>query len=239
MPIRLLSTLALAGLTVARFAATPFRLRAFVVLFITACGINPSNSALAAEYEAGAVKAAFLHRFAAYVEWPAESSAGEAFTIAVLDDDQLVSHLQKLLPGLTIHDRRAEVRSVSTPAELDGVQILYIGPRHATRTKTFADAVGNRAILIVTDQTDGLVRGGIINFVQVSRNVRFEVSLTAARRRGLQINAGLLSVALRVEDGPRSGLEDPRPLRLAFDFPARSMDLVSVKAGGRLRANKE
>jgi hypothetical protein len=162
--------------------------------------------ATAAEYEADAVKAAFLHRFAAYVEWPNLPPRDAPFTIAVIDDDGLVSHLERLLPGLKIHDRRAQVRSISSAAELDGVQILYIGPDHAARTKALVQAAANRPVLLVTDQPQGLANGSIINFVQVSRNVRFEVSLSAARRHGLQINAGLLSVAVRVEDGPRSGL---------------------------------
>lgn len=162
------------------------------------------GSAGAAEYEAPAVKAAFLHRFGSYVEWPRGSLGdGTPFTIGVLDDFQVVSHLERLLPGLKIHNRPAQVRSLSSIGEIDDVHILYIGPTQAARAKSIAAALAGRPVLVVTDVTDGLDLGGIINFVAVGRNVRFEVSLPAAKRHGLKIDSGLLSVAVRVEQGPR------------------------------------
>lgn len=189
---------------------TSVRIRAALALafcIVYTFGLPPHADS--AEFEAQAVKAAFLHRFAAYVEWPnAANDRAQPFTIAVLDDSRIVAHLERLLPGLTIHDRRAQVRSISNTRELDGVHILYVGRSHAARAQSIAAALADRPILIVTDQDDGLAKGGIINFVQVGRNVRFEVSLPAARRRRLQINSGLLSVAVRVEEGPRSGTGD-------------------------------
>lgn len=196
------------------------RRRLFVVVLTTFCILNGSaRLAHGAEYEADAVKAAFLHRFAAYVEWPNQAANDAPFTIAILDDERLVTHLQRLLPGLAIKNRRPQVRSISGPGELDGVQVVYISAPHAARIKALVNEVKGRPILIVTDHVDGLEHGGIINFVQVGRNVRFEVSLPAARRNGLQINAGLLSVAVRVEDEPRSNLEDESPHLLVARNP--------------------
>jgi YfiR/HmsC-like len=158
-----------------------------------------ANVATAAQYEADAVKAAFLHRFAAYVEWPPASTEA-AFTIAVIGADGVTEHLERLLPTLKIQNRRAQVRTINAPNELEGVHILYVGPAQAAQAQPIITAAIGRPILIVTDQSDGLSSGAVINFVPVERNVRFEVSLPAARRNGLQLSAGLLSVAVRVED---------------------------------------
>ena len=68
-----------------------------------------------------------------------------------------------------------------------------------------------RPILIVTDDKRGLDAGGVINFIETERNVRFEISLLAADRARLKINSALLSVAARVERRPQasSGCADP------------------------------
>jgi hypothetical protein len=51
----------------------------------------------------------------------------------------------------------------------------------------------------VTDDEGGFSAGAVINFIEVDRNVRFEISLVAADRAGLKIDSALLSVASRVE----------------------------------------
>jgi hypothetical protein len=76
----------------------------------------------------------------------------------------------------------------------------------------------------------------VVNFTQVGRNVRFEISLTAAERSGLRINSGLLSVATRVEGGPRS---DAHCQALAQVRELRSASLkryaLLKSPGGRFR----
>jgi hypothetical protein len=166
-------------------------------------------AAQAASYSEEAVKAAFLHRFAAYVQWPEAVDTGP-FVIAVDGGDEVAAQLEQLLPGLTIQNRKAQVRRVRTVADLDGASILYIGPGHRPQTRTLMQAVAMRPILLVTDTDEGLSGGAIINFVRVERTIRFEVSLTAAERSGLKINSGLLSVAARVEGRPQAGIGCPQ-----------------------------
>jgi hypothetical protein len=79
------------------------------------------------------------------------------------------------------------------------------------RTHALRAAALLRPILIVTDDRHGLDSGGVINFIETDRNVRFEISLLAADRARLKINSALLSVAARVERRPQasSGCADP------------------------------
>jgi len=150
-----------------------------------------------------AVKAAFLYRFAAYVEWPEDASAGP-FVIGVSGAEDVARQLDDLLPRLTIKGRSVEVRRVSRLPELDGVSILYIGPDSLARTHALRTVALLRPILIVTDDKHGLDAGGVINFIETERNVRFEISLLAADRAHLKINSALLSVAARVERRPQA-----------------------------------
>jgi hypothetical protein len=50
----------------------------------------------------------------------------------------------------------------------------------------------------VTDIPDGLKAGATIDFVQIDGRLRFEASLTAARRADIRLSSNLLSVAAKV-----------------------------------------
>ena len=155
--------------------------------------------AFAAPFSADAVKATYLFRFASYVEWP-ESAKGESpFVIGVVGADDVIVHLQRLLAGMTIQGRSAVVRRVRAPGDVAGVHILYVGPNvfqsaHALRMRAI-----DKPILLVTDSRQGLEGGAIINFIEVNRNLRFEISLAVAERSGLKIDSALLSVAAHVD----------------------------------------
>ena len=159
-----------------------------------------ASGATAASYSEEAVKAAYLHRFAAYVEWPADALPEDSFNIGVFGSDAVVSQLQRLLPTLSIHGRPARVRPVAGPADLANVSILYVGPGKAKAGRALIAAAKERRVLVVTDDENGLRAGAIINFVQIDRHVRFEVSQPAADRSGIKVDAALLAVAARVEE---------------------------------------
>jgi hypothetical protein len=162
-------------------------------------GAIPARSVADTPYSEDAVKAAYLHRFAAYVEWPAPPPADTPFTIGVLGADAVLTQLQRLLPEINIQGRAAATRAVKNAADLNGVAILYIAPGRLTAARPLLTAAASRGVLVVTDDPDGLKAGAVINFVRTGSNVRFEVSQPAADRSGLKIDAALLAVAARVE----------------------------------------
>src|SRR5882672_8032373 len=157
----------------------------------------------AAQFSVDAVKATYLFRFAQYVDWPDSLPADAPFVIAVSGAEDVAVHLERLLPGMTVNDRPVTVRRVTRAQELDGVHILFIGASAFSRTRSLRARAIHKPILIVTEDEDGLDGGGVINFIELNRNLRFEISLNAADRSGLRINSALLSVAARVERRPQ------------------------------------
>jgi YfiR/HmsC-like len=163
---------------------------------IGALGINrPAQSA--EPYSEDAVKAAFIYRFAGFVDWPTQPI--QAFTIAVMGSNEVATRLQALVVDRTLHGRPISVQRISNVQEARNAQILYIGPDQPGKLGQLVRAVRGRNILVVTDAPDGLESGSAINLLLVDRRVRFEVSNEAARRAGLDISSGLLSVAVRVQ----------------------------------------
>jgi hypothetical protein len=190
----------------------------FVAVVALAWSAIAASVAEAQVFSASAVKAAFLHRFASYVQWPPEA-LGERegpFVIAVVGSEEIARNLEELLPGLAVQDRPAEVRRVTRASELEGVHILYIGPDAAARARDLRAAAAERPILLVTDGEDDFDGGAIINFRESDNRVRFEVSLTAADRAGLRIDSALLPVAARVERPPQAWLPHRPPCGLAL-----------------------
>jgi hypothetical protein len=177
-------------------------LRVLLLAFFAMAG---ASQVWAAVFSADTVKAAFLYRFASYVEWPDDAPSGP-FIIAVSGADAVAEQLERLLPGMTVHGRPAQVRRVARPSDLEvGVHILYIGPDSIPHTRALRESAAKLPILIVTDDARGFEAGGVINFIEANRNVRFEISLTAADRQRVRINSALLSVAARVERRPQAG----------------------------------
>lgn len=155
--------------------------------------------ASAAQFSIEAVKAAYLFRFASYVEWP-DSMKGEGpFVIGIAGAEDVAVHLEHLLNGKSVQGRTPRVRRVRTADDLSGVHILYVGTNQFRVSRPLRLRAIRKPILLVTDAREGLDGGGVINFIEVNRNLRFEISLDAADRSGLKIDAALLSVAARVD----------------------------------------
>jgi len=181
-------------------------IRTVLMCAFVAIGASFSALAHAAQFSVDAVKAAYLFRFAQYVEWPTAPSADTPFVIAVSGAEEVAVHLERLSPEMTVGGRRVLVRRVSRVQDLDGVHMLFIGESAFNRTRTLRARASERPILVVTEDLQGIEGGAVINFIEVNRNLRFEISLIAADRSGLRINSALLSVAARVERRPQSSL---------------------------------
>lgn len=147
-----------------------------------------------------AVKAAFLYKFAGYIEWPAApapatSAPDSPFVIGTLAADEVAAELAKILPGRSIAGHAAVVRTVREGEPLKGVRILFVG-RSLPHAAAIVRAAQQQGILAVTET--GLEAGAAINFVLAENRVAFEVSLEAAERSGHRISSRMLAVARRV-----------------------------------------
>jgi hypothetical protein len=145
------------------------------------------------------IKAAYLFKFGAYVEWPPESfqDAASPIVIGVAGDPALARELERVIGSRTMNGRAVEIRQLKPGEDFDDLHILFLGRSQIGRLG--AAASRPRPMLIVTDSSDGLDQGSVINFVSAGNRVRFEVSLDAAKRNSLKIAAPLLAVAMKVQ----------------------------------------
>jgi hypothetical protein len=153
-------------------------------------------------YREEAVKAAFLYRFAGYIDWPDAALAGSHFTIAVLGSEEITRELERLLPNRMIKQLPARVRRIERLRELGDAQMLYVAAHRASDIRAIVKELGSKPVLVVTDHPRGLDAGGAVNFISLDRRVRFEISVPAATRAQLKVGGELLSVAARVRGAP-------------------------------------
>lgn len=149
--------------------------------------------------EAG-VKAAFLYKFTAFVEWPATALAEpmSPLVIGVAGSPTVLAELRAVLAGRELAGRPLQSRAVQDGQPLDGLHVLFVGAGSEGALSSWLKAAAGRPLLLVSEQPDGLAQGSALNFVLVDGKVRFEASTAAAERAGLRLSARLLAVAQRV-----------------------------------------
>lgn len=146
------------------------------------------------------VKAAYLYKFASYVDWPeaALPQADNPFVIAVLGADDLADELEQAVAGHSIKGHPVTVRKLGHADPVRGVQMLFIGQQEAARLDELITTAKEQSILTVTDSPDAHAHGSMINFVLVDDKLRFEVALKPVGAAGLRISALMLASAYKV-----------------------------------------
>lgn len=162
--------------------------------WILAVQAGTASAATPADLEYS-VKANYLVRFAAFVEWPASAFAdGQTpVSICVLGRDPFGPALERAARDQTARNRALAVRRPATPEAAAGCHILYLG-----RGAPVIEA--RPGLLVVTDAAVS-ERRGMIHFVISDARVRFHIDLQAASRERLSISSRLLNLALSVQGG--------------------------------------
>lgn len=189
-------------------AADWIRLACLAIGFTVLAAFTGRATALAGEPAAGdaierQVKAAYLSKFASYIEWPPQAfSSGDAsINIGVLGDDSMASDLAQLVAGRSIQGRPIKVLPLRRDEAVGGLHILFIGRAYNQRLPELLGSARGQPLLTVTEADEALGQGSMINFVIVGGRVRFEVSPKAAAPGNVRISARLLSAATRVIKG--------------------------------------
>jgi len=162
------------------------------------------GSALMCAPEAGAqaalensVKANYLVRITAFVNWPgsAFARADAPIVICVLGSDPFGPILDRAADGQTAHGRSITIRRPQSMAAAGGCHVLYLGADIGEQSAPFG-------ALVVTDANVTTARGAL-HFVVSDGRVRFHIDLRATGHQGLSLNSRLLNLALTVREAPR------------------------------------
>ena len=152
------------------------------------------------------VKAAFLYKFLAYVDWPAAAfpQADSPLVIGVMGADDIAAELTQITTGRTFNTHPITVRRLHEGDALAGLHMLFVGHSESGHAAGTLRRAQQRPVLTVTEAPGALEQGAIINFVLTEGRVRFEISVDAADKAGLKLSSRLLAVAQNVRQGAGS-----------------------------------
>lgn len=184
----------------------PYLLRCWRLLLALACWPALLSAYAHAEPPAPVerqVKAAYLYKFAGFVEWPEGSFVrpDSPVVIGVMGADALAEQLEHTVAGHTANGRPLQVRKLKKGEATGSVHILFLGVMEKTVLADVISASRNQPLLTVSDTDEAHAYGSIINFVVADDRLRFEVALKPAATARLRISARMLSAAYRVNTG--------------------------------------
>jgi hypothetical protein len=151
------------------------------------------------------VKAAYLHKFPSFVEWPAGVllPEGAPIVVGICGADAVLREFERIAKGRLVAGRPVQARRIESAKEIHGVHVLFIGRELGADASPWLKAAQKQPILTVGEheQTNGLV---VLNFVDRGGTIRFVASLPAADKAGLVLSSRLLAVADHVQGGSPS-----------------------------------
>lgn len=151
----------------------------------------PLRSQTSSEFE---VKAAFLYKFASFVEWP-HDTPNLPISICVAGQDPFGGALDRVVQGKTINGREFVIRRLKSGDAGTECHILFVSSSERKRLRVTLDRAQGAAVLTVGDMPEFCQNGGAINFGVSDKRIQLEINPNAAERAGLQLSSRLLSLA--------------------------------------------
>lgn len=150
------------------------------------------------------VKATFLPKFAAYVNWPPGSlSADEPLQVCVIGPDPFGAMLDAAAASERIDTHAVEVRRIDGTENAAGCNVAFLAGSAKQGVTAMLGALQGRPILTVTDARLGPQRG-MIHFSLDRGRVRFHIDDKLAAQGNLGLSARLLGLAITVRPRGRA-----------------------------------
>jgi len=148
----------------------------------------------------GQVKAAYLFKFAGFVEWPEGSFArpDSSLQIGVAGSDALAEQLELMVAGRSIGGHAISVRKIRRGEPVAGIHILFVGAAERAAMAELLAAARGQPVLTVSDADDAVALGCMIAFVIADQRLRFDVGMAHVAAARLRISARMLAAANRI-----------------------------------------
>ncbi len=150
------------------------------------------------EYE---VKAAFIYNFTKYIDWEDESMLNSStFVIAVYKESPLEKELLKLLNAKKVKNKKIEILQIFDPSEIPKAHIVFLPEKTISKDfKRFLQNENLKSSLIISEKQGRLELGSGINFVTISKNIKFEINLNSTKKNKLKVSSQLLKLAEKIK----------------------------------------
>lgn len=188
-----------------------------LIMFISPVLAHDDKETHNREYK---IKAAFIYNFLKGVDWPEEvfPDPNTPIKIGVLGEDPFGKTFDPIV-NKTVKGRKIEINRFAGPSQaadsndpfsdidvdnITSCNLLFICSSEEEYAKEILDLVSDRSVLSVSEISDFIKIGGVINFVPDTEKAVFEVNLVASKKAKLVISSKLLRIADKIIDGKQA-----------------------------------
>lgn len=139
-----------------------------------------------------AVKAAYLFRFALFVQWPQPLQG--SFNICIANDKVYAHKIAKILDNKTIQELAVQVVAVGKRDNLKRCQLLFM-PENTPDITLFLANAAAYPVLTLGESRDFYQHEGMIYLYMRHNKIRFSINLNAAQQVDLKIKAQLMALS--------------------------------------------
>lgn len=176
---------------------TSFGIPAAAITLTAVCIVSATAARAAPAASEYSVKAAYLAKFAPFVDWPpATMPAGAPLQICLAGPDPFGPVIEQTLAGQSVGDHKIQLVRLARVEPQSNCNILYVRGSRAQSVAEALAAVRGRPVLTVTDGAEPGPAHGMLHFVLTNNRVRFEVDPAAASAGGVMVSSKLLSLGI-------------------------------------------
>lgn len=141
------------------------------------------------------VTAAMIFNFSKFVEWPADALSGNVPLHICIAGSNPFNNSGDKYQGKISGGKMIKIRTVTSPQEVTGCNILYIDQSEQTELNSYLQQANQSPILTVSNIGQFASHNGIIGFFKQDDRLRFEINHEKAKRSRLTISSNMLKLA--------------------------------------------
>jgi len=142
-------------------------------------------------------KAVFIYNFIKYIKWPDQEGS---FEILVLGNTPLINEITALSAKKTAANKPIEIVKINAADEIKSGQIIFIPNSKTDMLPEILQKARDKNLLIITERPNACKNGSCINFIDKNGKLSFEISKSNITSTGLEVNSGLLTMGIPVEN---------------------------------------
>jgi hypothetical protein len=151
-----------------------------------------------AQVEIPKAEALFIYNFTKGISWPESSLKGE-FVIGVVGDRDLYNELEVLTKNKNVGLNKISLKYYAKPSEIVSSHVLIVGDRYAGSFDQIKSSAGTFPTLFINTRDGMTAKGSGISFRLVDDKMKFVMSTSNIKNRGLQIDSRLEKMAILVD----------------------------------------